>query len=143
MITGLQHLHSFLPYILLTLLAVASVRFLAKAGKSEFTAQDKRIALITLILSHIQLILGLVLYFIGPKGFVYTSVEGFMKDSVLRLFAVEHISVMILAIALITVGYSKAKRADSDQKKFRSLGIFFGLGLLLALSRIPWDAWLS
>lgn len=143
MITGLQHLHSFLPYILLSLLAVASLRFLAKAGKSEFKAQDKRIALITLILSHIQLLIGLVLYFVGPKGFIYTSVEGFMKDAVMRLYAVEHISVMIIAIALITVGYSRAKRAESDVKKFRSLGIFYGIGLLLALSRIPWEAWLS
>lgn len=143
MVTGLQHLHSFLPYILLTALLVASILFLAKAKTASFTARDKRIALITLILSHLQLVIGLLLYFIGPKGFVFTSVEGFMKDAMLRLYAVEHISVMIIAIALITVGYSRAKRAENDQKKFRSLGIFYGLGLILALSRIPWDAWLA
>ncbi len=143
MITGLQHLHSFLPYILLTALLVASIRFLAKAKNAPFTATDKRVALITLILTHIQLLVGLALYFVGPRGFVYTSVEGFMKDSVMRLYAVEHILVMLIAVTLITIGYSRAKRAANDQKKFRSLGIFYGLGLILALSRIPWDAWLA
>lgn len=143
MITGLQHLHSFLPYLLLTALLVSSILFLAKAKTANFSASDKRLALITLILSHLQLIIGLALYFLGPKGYSYTSVEGFMKDPVLRLYAVEHISVMIIAIALITVGYSRAKRAENDPKKFRSLGIFYGLGLILALSRIPWDAWLA
>ncbi len=143
MITGLQHLHSFLPYLLLTALLVSSILFLTKAKTATFSASDKRLALITLILSHLQLIIGLALYFLGPKGYNYTSVEGFMKDPVLRLYAVEHISVMLIAIALITVGYSRAKRAENDHKKFRSLGIFYGLGLILALSRIPWDAWLA
>lgn len=143
MYTGLQHAHSGLAYLLLALLLISTLLFLSKGKSAQFGKNDKRVALITLIISHLQLILGLALYFTGPKGYAFFSAENVMSDPTLRLYAVEHISVMIIAIALITVGYSRAKRAADDFKKFRSLGIFYGLGLILALSRIPWDAWLS
>jgi len=144
MITGLQHLHSGLPYLLLPLLLISCIVFWMRSGNgASFGKSDKRLALITLILSHLQLVFGLLLYFNGPKGFNYTSVSGFMKDSVMRLYAVEHIAVMLISITLITIGYSRAKRSSDNTKKFRGLAIFYSLGLLLILSRIPWDAWLS
>ncbi|MCR9154325.1 MAG: hypothetical protein ACPGVV_00960 [Croceimicrobium sp.] len=144
MLTGLQHLHSSIPYLFLPLILIAIVVFWVKSfGQSAFGKTDKRLALITLILSHLQLVFGLLLYFIGPKGFAYTSVSGFMKDAVLRLYAVEHISVMLIAIVLITVGYSRAKRQEDSGKKFRGLAVFYSLGLVFILSRIPWEAWLS
>lgn len=108
-----------------------------------FTKADKKLALIPLILTHLQFILGLALYFLGDKGYKLTQVDGFMKNSQMRLYAVEHISVMILAIALVTIGYSSAKRAGNDSAKFKRLGLFFTLGLILMLSRIPWNVWLS
>jgi len=143
--TGLLHLHSYLPYILLPLLVISAVLFWVKTAQSDasFGKMDKRLALFTLIFSHLQLVFGLLLYFIGPKGFQYLSQEGFMKNSVARFYAVEHISVMIIAIVLITIGYSRAKRSLEMPKKFRTLAIFYTLGLILILSRIPWEAWLS
>ncbi len=143
MYTGLQHAHSGLAYLLLAFLGISTILFLAKSKSAKFSKTDKRLALITLIISHIQLILGFSVYFIGPKGYAFLSADNVMSDPTLRLYAVEHVSVMLIAIALITVGYSRAKRATEDTKKFRSLGIFYGIGLILALSRIPWDAWLS
>lgn len=142
--TGLQHLHSGIPYIFLPLALIAVIVFWLKSiNGSNFGKNDKRLALFTLILSHLQLVFGLVLYFIGPKGFIYTSVEGFMKDAVMRLYAVEHISIMLIAIALITVGYSRAKRNPDSKKKFRGLALFYSIALVLILSRIPWEAWLA
>lgn len=142
--TGLQHLHSTLPYLFLPLAIIAVIVFWVKSFNSSiFGKNDKRLALFTLILSHLQLVIGLTLYFIGPKGFIYTSVEGFMKDAVMRLYAVEHISVMLIAIALITVGYSRAKRNPDSQRKFRGLALFYSIALVLILSRIPWEAWLA
>jgi NADH:ubiquinone oxidoreductase subunit 2 (subunit N) len=142
--TGLLHLHSSLPYIFLPLLLISLVIFWIKRGKkAEFGKNDKRLALFTLILSHLQLVIGLLLYFIGPKGFDYLSQEGFMKNSIARFYAVEHISVMILGIVLITIGYSGAKRRTESSAKFRHLALFYSLGAVLILSRIPWEAWLS
>ncbi len=144
MIEGLRVVHSNLPYLFLPIILIALVAFWIKSfGKADFSAGDKRLALITLILSHIQLLLGLALYFLGPIGIKYFSIEGFMKDPILRLYAVEHILTMILGITLITIGYSRAKRLGESSKKFRTLAIFYSLGLVLILSRIPWDAWLA
>jgi uncharacterized protein YacL len=144
MITGLQHLHSFIPYLLLPALVISIVVFFIKyLSKQAFTKSDKRLSLVTLILSHLQLIVGLVLYFMGSNGFDLTKIEGFMKDTNLRLYAVEHISIMILAIALITFGYSRAKRQFINSKKFASLGLSFLIALVLIVSRIPWSTWLA
>lgn len=141
---GLLHLHSYLPYIFLPLLIISLLTFWIKGGrKAEFVKSDKLLALFTLIFSHLQLVFGLLLYFIGPKGFQYLSQDGFMKDATARFYGVEHISIMIIAIILITMGYSGAKRRTESSAKFRRLAIFYSIGAVLILSRIPWEAWLS
>ena len=65
-----------------------------------------------------------------------------MKDAQARLYLVEHPFTNIIAILLITMGWSMHKRQAEDGKKFSRIGIFYTLGLVLLLSRIPWDAWL-
>ena len=104
-------------------------------GSYSFTAKDKKLGLFALIFTHIQFLMGLVLYFLSPK--VVFSGEA-MKDSVLRFFLVEHISLMTLAVVLITIGYSKSKSTALDAKKFKSTFWFFVIGLLLILAGIPW-----
>ena len=64
-----------------------------------------------------------------------------MKDSSARLLAVEHPIVMILAIVLITIGWSKHKKQVKSESKFKTFTIFYGLALVLILSRIPWSNW--
>lgn len=144
MLTGFQHLHSFLPYLLLPLLLIGVVLFALRRSQGlEFRPSDKKIALFGLIFSHLQLVLGLVLYFIGDKGFKYTQLENFMQNSALRLYAVEHISIMLLAIIILTIGYSRAKRKSESSAKFKTLSLSYGIALILMLSRIPWSNWLA
>lgn len=144
MYTGLQHLHSGLAYLVLLALLISAVVFLIKRGSaSSFSAGDKRLALIALILTHLQLVIGLVLYFIGPKGYAFFEADNVMQNETMRLYAVEHISVNIIGIILVTIGYSRAKRSTKVRKKFGSLGWFYLIGLVLILSRIPWEAWLG
>lgn len=132
----LRHAHSGLRWLVLISLVLAIVNAITKSsGSKPFTNKDKKIALFALIFTHLQLVLGLILYFISPKV-VFES--GAMKDDVLRFFLVEHISLMIVAIALITIGYSKSKRALSDRKRFRHILIFYAIGLILILAGIPW-----
>ena len=64
-----------------------------------------------------------------------------MKDAALRLTSLEHPLINIIAIVLITIGWSKHKKATTSEAKFKSIAVFFGLGLLLILSRIPWSLW--
>ncbi len=135
MYNGLLHAHSGLRWVVLILLSAAIFNAFSKKKSGAWTAKDKKITLFAMIFTHVQLVIGLVLYFISPK---VSFAEGFMKDTLLRFYAVEHISLMLIAIALITVGYSKAKRAGSDAKKFGAVATFYLIGLILILASIPW-----
>ena len=139
MYTFIQKFHSGWAYLALLLLVVAVVNSLIGwSSKKEFTARDRKIALFGLIATHIQLLVGLLLYFVSPLG---SAVFGQMKDAALRLTSLEHPLTNIIAIILITIGWSKHKKATTSEAKFKSIAIFFGLGLLLILSRIPWSLW--
>lgn len=132
----LKSTHSGLRWLVLIFIVLAIFNALMKRGKkTEYTKGDKMPVLLGLIFTHVQLLLGFALYFISPK---VTFVEGFMKDTASRFYAVEHISMMILAVVLITIGYSKAKRQEIASKKHNTVLIFYGIGLLLILASIPW-----
>jgi hypothetical protein len=134
-----QKFHSGWAYLALLLLVFAVVNsFMGMSSKKEFTAKDRKIALFGLIATHIQLLVGLILYFVSPLG---SAVFGQMKDAALRLTSLEHPLTNIIAIVLITIGWSKHKKATTSTGKFRSIAVFYGLGLLLILSRIPWKLW--
>lgn len=135
----IQKFHSGWAYIALLLLVVAVVNaFIGLASKKEFTARDRKIAIFGLIGTHTQLLIGLILYFVSPLGF--TSL-GQMSDKLLRLTSLEHPLINLIAITLITIGWSKHKKLTTSESKFKTFSIFYGLGLLLILSRIPWSLW--
>ncbi|MFV5685209.1 hypothetical protein ACM55I_07160 [Flavobacterium sp. GB2R13] len=135
----IQKFHSGWAYLALLLLVVAVVNsFIGMASKKEFTSKDRKIALFGLIGTHTQLLIGLILYFVSPLGFASL---GQMSDKALRLTSLEHPLINIIAITLITIGWSKHKKLTNSESKFKTFSIFYGLGLLLILSRIPWSMW--
>lgn len=140
MLTGILHIHSLLRYVLLILLLVSIVKsFSGWLGKKQYLSGDKKVALFTLISAHLQLVIGLILYFISPNVKVGLADMGAaMKDPALRFWAVEHISMMLIAIILITLGYSLAKRGKNDTAKHKRVAIFFLLALIVILLAIPW-----
>ncbi|PTX14209.1 hypothetical protein C8N40_11256 [Pontibacter mucosus] len=144
MYTGIQHLHSFLSYLVLLGLLISFVAALAGwFGNKNFGDKDRKLGLLGLIPTHLQWVIGVILYFVSPKGIEWAT-EGFMKVSEQRLFVLEHPLTMIIAVVLITVGYARAKRQiGAGNKGFKSIAIFYGIGLILILSRIPWNAWLG
>jgi hypothetical protein len=135
----IQKFHSGWAYLALLVLVVAVVNsFIGMFSKKEFTAKDRKIALFGLIGIHTQLLIGLILYFVSPLGF---ASFGQMSDKALRLTSLEHPLINIIGIALITIGWSKHKKLTTGESKFKTFSIFYGLGLLLILSRIPWSMW--
>jgi hypothetical protein len=135
----IQKFHSGWAYIALLLLVVAVANaFIGMFSKKEFTAKDRKIAVFGLIGTHTQLLIGLILYFVSPLGFASL---GQMSDKALRLTSLEHPLINIIAIALITIGWTKHKKLTTSDSKFKTFSIFYGLGLLLILSRIPWSMW--
>lgn len=147
MYTTVKFLHSGWAYLVLLVVVIATVNALIGFfGNKEYQPKDFRLALFALIVTHIQFLIGLLLYFISPLGMQSISNNGMgtvMKDSVLRLNAVEHPSVLILTVVFITIGYSKHKKKLVSKPKFKMLAIFYTLGLLFLLSRIPWQQWFA
>ncbi|MBF6641301.1 hypothetical protein IVB69_07400 [Flavobacterium sp. J49] len=143
----IQKFHSGWAYLALLLLVFAVVNsFMGMSSKREFTGKDRKIALFGLIATHIQLVVGLILYFVSDKGFVKIGELGMgaiMKNDGLRQIVIEHPFTNIVAIVLITIGWSKHKKKETNTGKFKSIGIFYIIGLILLLAMIPWSTWLN
>ncbi|ESU21880.1 hypothetical protein FCR2A7T_03390 [Flavobacterium cauense R2A-7] len=135
----IQKAHSGVAYLALAVLLFAVINALmGVSSKRSFEDKDRKISLFALIFCHIQLLLGLVVYFVSPLGM---AAFGDMSNAALRLTSLEHPLVNILAIALITIGWSKHKKEDSSNGKFKKIGFLYLAGLLFILSRIPWNLW--
>ncbi|WP_338732501.1 hypothetical protein [Mangrovimonas cancribranchiae] len=139
-------LHSYWAYLVLLILFIAVINSLVKRAKGkDYLAFDFRISLFTLIVSHIQLLIGIILYLVSPRLSLFSDLGmgGIMKNELARLYLIEHPVINIIAIALITIAYSKHKKKLISKTKFNTIAIFYTIALVLFLSRIPWDAWLA
>ncbi|WP_312696639.1 hypothetical protein [Sphingobacterium mizutaii] len=136
----MKHLHSTLAIVLLAALIIVIVITLVNYfGNKPY---NRKIALIGLITAHLQLVVGLIVYFTQDLGFASFSGAN-MKVSSARFYFLEHPLMMIIAIALITVGYSKSKKIADSKKANKTVLIFYIIALILILSRIPYPftAW--
>lgn len=141
----MKEIHSYWAYIVLIILVMAVVNaFVGIFKKKEFKSTDLRLGLFTLIVSHIQLLIGLAWYFMSPYfNQLISNTSEVMKTKEIRLLALEHPVMMIIAITLITIGWSKHKKKTTSIAKFKTFAIFYGLALLFILSRIPWTNWFN
>ncbi|MBC7643302.1 MAG: hypothetical protein H7174_13375 [Flavobacterium sp.] len=136
----LQHFHSGWAFLALLALIIAVIMAAyGKISKKEFTATDRKIALVALITSHVQLLVGLILYFVSPLGF---QLLGNMEKQA-RLTSLEHPLINIIAIVLITIGWSKHKKVLLSEDKFQKIAFFYAIGLLLICSKIPYQLWFN
>lgn len=145
----IKEAHSGWAYVVLILLLIAFVNALIGfSSNKQFTAKDRKISLFALIASHIQLLLAMFLYFLSPyyatmKEIGMGEVMKNSENSDLRLYLIEHPMINIISIILITVGWSKHKKAIAEKAKFKSIWLMYLIALILILSRIPWNNWLS
>ena len=131
MLTGLMHLHHYLPFLFFIVLIISIVR----AGLYKIPNVKKDILLtLTLIFAHIQLLLGLVLVvdFISLAGI-------HMGEAANRFVTVEHPLMMIIAVALITIGKVKAKKTADNRRGSKIIFTYFMAALVLIALRTPWD----
>lgn len=137
MLTGMKHLHSTLAVILLLALVISIVITAINYFGSK--PYNRKIALIGLISAHLQLLVGIIYYY--SLGYFSMFSSGVMKDPTLRFKLIEHPLTMIIGIILITVGYSKAKKAPADYASNKIVFITYTIALIVILSRIPWSSW--
>jgi len=141
-----KNLHSYWAYIVLIVLVIAVLNSIYKrVTEKEYQPFRFRISLFTLIVTHIQLLIGLVLYFVSPRLQLFSDpgMGEIMKNAVDRLYLVEHPIVNILVVVFITIGYSKHKKKLTSKPKFNSIAVYYTIALVLLLSRIPWSSWMS
>jgi hypothetical protein len=134
MYNGLLHTHSLLRFIILLLLViVVIVALLGWLNKKPFAQRDYKLATWLMIGTHVQLILGLVLYVISPW---VRFVSGAMQDPNIRYWTAEHITGMIIAVALITMARISARKAVGDVRKYQRLFWFNAIALLIVIVTI-------
>lgn len=137
----LLHLHSIGRWILLLLLLFAIFNSLV-AGQRPWIRTDSRTGSILTITADLMLLIGLAIWYWGPKGYKLIDAAGgmsaVMKDSYTRFFAIEHITGMLIAIILIHIGKTQARKAISDKAKHKRTVIYYLIALIIILATIPW-----
>lgn len=143
MYIGLLHLHHWMPFLWLLLMLVVIVQnFLVWKSDKQFTASLARQNKITLILTHIQVTVGLLML-IGFNLDIFQDMGSVMGDAAMRFKYIEHPATMLIGAALVTVGNAKSKRSQQDMDKAKHIVIWFGIGLLLMATRFPWSEFLQ
>jgi hypothetical protein len=140
--TGLVHLHNLLRWVILICLLAAIIRsYSGWQSKKTFAAGDRKLWLFTMIAAHITLLLGIYQWLFGRYGALVTDLPAgtsVMKDAFYRFFWIEHPSIMIIAIVLITLGRGMAKKPVPDTTKYKKAFWYFFIALLLILAAVPW-----
>jgi hypothetical protein len=142
----IQKIHSYWAYIALLLLIVAIINgLIGITGKKEFVEKDRKLSFFAMLATHIQFLIGVVVLFLSPywSSLMDLGMGEAMGNAVVRLYTVEHPLTNIIAIVLITIGWSRHKKAVQSPVKFKSITYLYLAGLLLLLSRIPWNSWFS
>ena len=134
----LNTLHSYNRYLLLIALVFVLYRaYTGWFGKKTYEKTDNTASAALLGLTHLQLVLGLILYFISPLTSLARSDMGAaMKDSWQRYFGVEHIAMMLIAVVLIQLGRTFSKKAADSETKFRKLAIYTTIAVLLIVASL-------
>ncbi len=141
MITFLEQTHSILRYVVLFLLLWSVIHsFIKYRKKDSYTSTDDSLYLSTFIFTHIQLLIGLVLYFMGPKGYSFFKMDmgDLMSNAFSRFYAIEHPTGMLLAIILVTMGRILSKKQKEDYAKHLRIFIYFLIALVIIFISIPW-----
>jgi hypothetical protein len=141
MYNGLLHLHNLLRWVILLLLLIALFRHLAGMNnRAAVNNGDKKVDLFLMIAAHITLVVGLYQWITGPWGLKLIQNSGMgevMKNSQFRFWAVEHITGMLIAIILITIGRGAVKRATDWTAHKKGFWCFL-IALILILAVVPW-----
>lgn len=129
-----QHLHSGFRYIVMVLfIYTILMALIGWLGNRPYSNRNRLSNLFAMISAHTQLLIGIVLYFISP---LVQFNSGTMKDPTTRYFTVEHWVMMLIAIALITVGHSRSKKKVLPEVKHKTIFIFYTIALVIIVGAL-------
>jgi cell division protein FtsW (lipid II flippase) len=138
MYTGFLHLHTVVRWVVIALFGVVLVRAFLRRGQA-YEVRDRKLLGALVGTFHLQVIIGLVLHLVlSPITKAAMADMGVaMKNAGLRFFAVEHLTMMLLAAVLITVASVRVKKAE-EPKKYQTTLTMVGATLVLVLVAVPW-----
>lgn len=140
MYTTLLSLHSIFRW--LVIIGVIYTLYRAYSGlmsKREFSKDDGNARKYTVILAHLQLVMGLIMYFTSPlTQYFISNFKAAVPVKEFRFYGMEHSITMVIAIVLITIGSALSKKKPADAAKFKALAIWFTIALILILLMTPW-----
>lgn len=133
-------LHALFRWLVLISLIFAILRaYRGQFKKLPFSSLDNTIRIITVKIVQVQFCIGIALYMLSPVVRYFlnnfkTAVH--LRD--IRFFGMEHITMMVVAVAIISIGSDKVSRAV-EQDKYKTMARWFVIGLLLIIISIPWS----
>ena len=141
MYTFLLPLHSAFRWFVLLVLIIAIVNaYRGWKGQKAFSKLDNSVRYITATAVHIQFLMGIWLYIISPVvHHFWNNPSQTIHEREIRFFGIEHITVMLIAVIVITIGSAKVKQKLTDAEKFKTVLVWFTIGLFLILTSIPWE----
>lgn len=132
-------LHSVFRWLVLASLVYAIFTSIEGfISKRPYSRVDTITRIITNAISHTQLLIGFTLYFLLSPVTQQFLKNGSGGNHQMWFFGIYHIAMMFLSIVVMTIGGSVAKRAKTDQVKFKTIAIWFSIALALILLAIPW-----
>jgi hypothetical protein len=135
-------LHNIMRWVVVILAVFALVRaYRGWLGKLEWTPTDRKAGSFFAISMDIQLLLGLILYFLlSPltRPVFEGQMDLVMGNTEMRFFGVEHIFYMILGVVFVHAGTILARRAEDVGAKHRRAAFWFTLVAIVLVVGVPW-----
>lgn len=134
-------LHSLFRWLVLIALFVAVFRaYRGRIRKYAFSAFDNTIKILTVKIVQVQFCIGIALYLLSPIAkYFLNNFSTAIHLREIRFFGLEHITMMVLAVGIITIGADKIDKAQNDHQKYRIMAMWFTIALLMILTSIPWS----
>ncbi len=133
-------IHSFMRWLVVISLLFAVYRaYSGWINKKTFTLFDDKVRHVTATIIHIQLLAGLYLYSISPLiRYFLSNFSEAVRQREIRFFGMEHSTMMLVSVFIISIGSAMAKRRQTDRQKFKTMALWFTAGFVLILLSIPW-----
>jgi hypothetical protein len=140
MYSTLLILHSITRWLVLGSLLYAIFRAVkGYVSVAPFSKIDNSVRHWTATISHIQLIIGVILYIKSPViRFYFSNYSEAKTNEEISFFGSIHSTLMFVSVVIVTIGSAMAKRKSSDKEKFKTILLWFGLALIIILIAIPW-----
>ena len=133
--------HSLFRWLVLLSLLFAIYRgYHGWATNKIFTPRENSIRNFAGTVTNIQFLIGLWLYFKSPMvDYFWDNFQNAIHERESRFFGMEHITMMFIAVAVINTGSSLVKQRLTDKAKFKTMAIWFSVGLTIIFLSIPWQ----